>query len=80
MVYLYNQSGLGWDKKGDHLIALREFSYNVSFYQKALLEEFLAPRRCMREPIQEIFDAADCLERAVDAHLRQVKKRPSNCF
>ena len=42
VVYLYNQSSLGWDKKGDRLMALQEFSYNVGFYQKALLEEFLA--------------------------------------
>ena len=61
-------------------MALREFSYNVDFYQKALLEEFLAPRRCMREPVQALFDAADLLERAVDAHLRQDKKTPGNCL
>ena len=65
---------IDWDKKGDHLMALREISYNVGFYQKALLEEFLAPRRCMREPIQALFDAAERLERAVDVHLRQDKK------
>jgi len=32
-------------------------------------EEFLAPRRCMREPIPEIFYAAHLLDRAVGAHL-----------
>lgn len=30
---------------------------------------FLAPRRCMREPIEEIFLAAELLNRATDAHL-----------
>lgn len=42
--------------------------------QKTLLEVFMLPRRCMREPIQEIFDAAKLLERAVDAHLCQDHK------
>jgi 5-methylcytosine-specific restriction endonuclease McrA len=32
-------------------------------------KSFLAPRRCLREPIAEIFQAAELLERAVDAHL-----------
>lgn len=32
-------------------------------------EDFYAPRRCMREPIQEIFDAAGLLNQATDAHL-----------
>ena len=41
--------------------------------EKALLEAFLAPRRCMREPIKEIFDAVGLLDRAVDAHLCQDK-------
>ena len=49
--------------------------HNLPYYdgscQKALLEEFLAPRRCMREPINEIFQAAELLDRAVDAHLNQ---------
>lgn len=31
--------------------------------------QFLAPRRCFREPIQEIFQAAELLKRATDAHL-----------
>ena len=35
---------------------------------------FWVPRRCMREPIKEIFDAVDLLDRAVDAHLRQDRK------
>lgn len=30
---------------------------------------FYAPRRCMREPIREIFDAAGLLSSAADAHL-----------
>jgi hypothetical protein len=32
-------------------------------------ENFEALRRCMREPIKEIFDAAQLLSRATDAHL-----------
>jgi 5-methylcytosine-specific restriction endonuclease McrA len=32
-------------------------------------KDFLAPRRCMREPIDEIFHAAKLLDRATDAHL-----------
>lgn len=32
-------------------------------------DEFLAPRRCLREPIPEIFHAAHLLDRAVGAHL-----------
>jgi 5-methylcytosine-specific restriction endonuclease McrA len=32
-------------------------------------QDFYAPRRCMREPIQEIFDAAQLLSAATDAHL-----------
>jgi hypothetical protein len=32
-------------------------------------EDFLAPRRCMREPINEIFHASHLLDRATDAHL-----------
>jgi 5-methylcytosine-specific restriction endonuclease McrA len=31
--------------------------------------DFLAPRRCMREPINEIFDAARLLSSAANAHL-----------
>ena len=31
--------------------------------------EFLSPRRCMREPIPEIFMAAELLNQAADAHL-----------
>ena len=31
--------------------------------------DYLAPRRCLREPIPEIFLAADLLDRAVEAHL-----------
>lgn len=31
--------------------------------------EYLAPRACLREPIPEIFLAADLLDRAVEAHL-----------
>ena len=34
-----------------------------------MASDFLAPRRCMREPIDEIFDAARLLDRAADAHL-----------
>ena len=55
-------------------MALREFSNPDGFCQKALLEAFLAPRRCMRQPIKEIFDAVDLLDRAVDAHLCQDKE------
>src|SRR5205807_3484616 len=32
-------------------------------------QDFFAPRRCMREPIEEIFHASDLLSRAADAHL-----------
>ncbi len=32
-------------------------------------EGFLAPRRCLREPVSEIFQAAGLLDRAVDADL-----------
>jgi 5-methylcytosine-specific restriction endonuclease McrA len=32
-------------------------------------QQFLAPRRCQREPIPEIFHAAHLLDRAVGAHL-----------
>ena len=32
-------------------------------------QDFLAPRKCMREPIPEILWAAEMLNRAVDAHL-----------
>jgi hypothetical protein len=32
-------------------------------------QEFLAPRRCQREPIPEIALAAQLLDRAIDAHL-----------
>jgi len=32
-------------------------------------QSFLAPRRYMREPIKEIFEAAEILDRATDAHL-----------
>lgn len=32
-------------------------------------DDFLKPRRCLREPIREIFDAARLLQTAVDAHL-----------
>jgi hypothetical protein len=31
--------------------------------------DFWAPRRCMREPIDDIFNAADLLNRAADAHV-----------
>jgi hypothetical protein len=31
--------------------------------------DFYAPRRCMREPIAEIFEASQLLDRATDAHL-----------
>jgi hypothetical protein len=31
--------------------------------------EFLSPRRCLLEPIQEIFDAAQLLDAAADAHI-----------
>ena len=48
--------------------------------QAGVLEEFLAPRRCMREPIKEIFHAAELLDRAVDAHLRQDRKTASQLF
>ncbi len=33
------------------------------------MSDFLAPRACFREPIPEIFRAAELLDRAVDAHL-----------
>jgi hypothetical protein len=33
--------------------------------------DFWKPRRCMREPIDEIFQAATLLDRAVEAHLEQ---------
>jgi hypothetical protein len=33
-----------------------------------LTVEFWAPRRCLLEPIREIFDAAKLLDAAVDAH------------
>jgi hypothetical protein len=32
-------------------------------------QDFFAPRRCMREPISEIFHASHLLDRATDAHL-----------
>lgn len=32
-------------------------------------KDFYAPRRCMREPIKEIFEAAQLLSSAADAHL-----------
>lgn len=32
-------------------------------------QDFYAPRRSMRDPIKEIFDAAQLLDRATDAHL-----------
>ena len=32
-------------------------------------DDYLAPRRCLRDPIAEIFLAADLLDRAVEAHL-----------
>ena len=32
--------------------------------------EFMAPRICLREPIEDIFHAAELLDRATDAHLR----------
>lgn len=52
-------------------MAQQRFSHIDDLSHNALLEAFLAPRRCMREPIRAIFDAAALLERAVDAHLRQ---------
>ena len=55
-------------------MTLHNLPYNDGSRQKALLEEFLAPRRCMREPIKEIFYAAELLGRAVDAHLNQDRK------
>ncbi|HEX5322105.1 MAG TPA: hypothetical protein VFW46_23320, partial [Stellaceae bacterium] len=33
------------------------------------VDNFLAPRRCMREPINEIFRAAQLLDQATEAHL-----------
>ncbi|MCY4243581.1 MAG: HNH endonuclease [Rhodobacter sp.] len=33
------------------------------------MPDFLAPRACFRDPIPEIFHAAELLDRAVDAHL-----------
>ena len=48
--------------------------------QTGLVEEFLAPRRCMREPKKEIFHAARLLDRAVDAHLRNDWKTASQLF
>ena len=42
--------------------------------------EFWAPRRCMREPIKEIFIAAAFLDRAVDAHLDQDRKTAERLF
>ena len=56
---------------------LHNLPYNDGSYQKALLEEFLAPRRCMRESIKEIFHVAELLDRAVDAHLRNDWKTAS---
>src|SRR5258708_24474874 len=32
-------------------------------------QSFFAPRRCMRAPIDEIFEASQMLNRATDAHL-----------
>ncbi|WP_432763576.1 HNH endonuclease [Brevundimonas aurifodinae] len=36
---------------------------------KQLDKDFLAPRRCLREPVPEIFEAAGYLSLAVEAHL-----------
>ena len=58
----------------------RNLPCNDDFCQKSLLEEFLAPRRCMREPIKEIFHATELLDRAVDAHLRQDRKTAEQLF
>ena len=33
------------------------------------MSDFLAPRTCFRDPVPEIFHAAELLDRAVDAHL-----------
>ena len=56
------------------LTAPQNFSYTVCLSPEDLPAAFWEPRRCMREPIQEIFDVAALLDRAVDAHLRQDKK------
>ena len=59
---------------------LHSLAYTDGSGEKALLEEFLAPRRYMREPINEIFQAAELLDRAVDAHLRQDRKTAGQLF
>ncbi len=61
-------------------MTLHNLPYNDGSCQKAVLDEFLAPRRCMREPIKEIFYAAELLERAVDAHLNQDPKAAEQLF
>jgi hypothetical protein len=37
--------------------------------------DFLAPRRCLREPIQELWDVATLLHEAADAHLKGDRQR-----
>lgn len=44
------------------------------------LKEFLAPRRCLREPIPEIFRAAALLSAAADAHLSGKSKEAIACL
>lgn len=41
----------------------------------ASLDSHLAPRRCLEEPIPEIFEAASLLSDAVDAHLAGDRQR-----
>lgn len=43
-------------------------------------EDFLAPRRCFREPIPEIFRAAALLSAAADAHLAGKAKEAVACL
>lgn len=43
-------------------------------------DEFLAPRRCFREPIPEIFRAAALLSAAADAHLSGKSKEAIACL
>ena len=40
----------------------------------------MAPRICMREPIREIFHAAELLERATDTHLRGDRNSAEQLF
>jgi hypothetical protein len=44
-------------------------AFRMSLSSIGLADEFLAPRRCMRLPIDEIFDTAQLLDHAADAHL-----------